>query len=136
MLGLHVLGDRVLVALPPDPENIVSASGIVLVRDPDRSYTPTRGIVVQVGEKTRTVDLDDVRAAIAAVIDEHAPAMFDYEQLDNALAALAPAPFDVQVGNCVIFSAGAGDQFEYEGQTYVILREADVYGIVDPKEAA
>lgn len=135
-LGLHVLGDRVLVALPPDPENIVSASGIVLVRDHDRSYTPTRGIVVQLGEKSDTVGLDQVLSVVRECCDRRIlsrEAMYD---IAPALEGLSPAPFDVQVGDCVIFSAGAGDEIEYEGQTYVILREADIYGIVEPKEAA
>lgn len=128
---IRVRGDRVLVALPPAEPEHVTASGLILVRDPDLAKLPTRGIVVQVGEKTGTVDLDDV---LACVMDDDIGigSNLDREDVYDALKRLAPAPFDVQVNDCVLFPLAAGEEVEIDGVTYVILHEAEILGVVEP----
>jgi co-chaperonin GroES (HSP10) len=121
---IRVLGDRVLVALPPEPDEIVSASGLILKRDPDIFRTPTQGIVMALGDKIGSVDLDDVVALVAECDGT-------YEVLDQ-IRALFPAAFDVAVGDCVIFPRGAGDEITDAGIDYVILREHEILGIVEP----
>lgn len=141
---IRVLGDRVLVLLPPHEEK-VSPSGIVLVTDPDRMYTPTRGIVVQLGEKSNTCDLDDVRADVhtwflnvgETPIEEWGGGMaLIRDSVDRVLMQLLPAAFDVQVGDCVLFGSGDGEQFHDDGRDYVVIRESEIIGIVEPKSEA
>jgi co-chaperonin GroES (HSP10) len=154
---MRILGDRVLVALePPTHEQEATTgfsykpqetreSGIILAAradayDPERS---TRGIVMQVGEKRGQVDLDDVRAEVNEVF---IGAMFSEtllpheikEAVDRALMRMAPAPFDVQVGDMVIFAIASGSSFTHDGVSYVILSESEILGVLDPhsKEAA
>lgn len=139
---IRVLGDRVLVLLPPHEEK-VSPSGIVLVTDPDRMYTPTRGIVVQLGEKANTCDLDDVRSDVHTWFLQNLPTFlqrFAWETIgdhvDRVLMEFLPAPFDVQVGDCVLFGSGDGEQFHEDGHDYVVIRESEIIGIVEPKSEA
>jgi co-chaperonin GroES (HSP10) len=124
---IRVLGDRVLVALPPREAEIQTANGLVLVRDPDLK-AQTRGIVMRLGEKTGTVTIDDV---VQVLTDECQDAR-KVSDVVKAVKQLAPAPFDVQVGDCVLFPATAGDQVPADGVEYVILRESDLIGIVEP----
>lgn len=148
---IKVLGDRVLVALPPREDEMVSAGGIVLVKDPDRFQTPTRGIVVALGEKTGAVDLDDVRAVLAEWLDPLCPkittatAAFNLQYISpfearvhvaQLIASMDPAPFDVQLGDCVIFPRSAGEEIHDGEIDYVILREAEILGVVEPKSEA
>jgi co-chaperonin GroES (HSP10) len=142
---IRVLGDRVLVALPPRDDETTTASGIVLVKDPDRFYTPTRGIVMQLGEKETRVELDDVRAELneqrrqfEQMAQTYAgPSLREvFDDIDRALMTLQPAPFDVNVGDVVIFSASAGDQITQDGIDYVLLREDEILGVVDANSEA
>lgn len=124
---IRVLGDRVLVLLPPKAAETTSAGGIVLVKDPEQR-APTRGIVVRLGDKRDTVRLADVCARIQ---DEcHAPRKV--ADLIAAVSKLAPAPFDVAVEDVVLFAPSAGDAFEYDGQRYVILHESEIHGVLKP----
>lgn len=130
---MRVLGDRVLVALPPVVDEITTASGLVLVKDPDRFHTPTRGIVVALGEKLGTVDLADV----LATLDEQERAdEWMYDEIVRAVSSLASAPFDVQLDDCVLFPASAGEEIEEDGIRYVILRESDILGVLEKETAA
>jgi co-chaperonin GroES (HSP10) len=150
-----LIGDRVLVALPPKDETTathqlkyeadftyrqeqVTESGLIVAAQVE-SYSPesaTRGIVVQLGEKKGTVDLDDVIDILES------PPADEYDATDALMTvtamvrALKPAPFDVAVGDCVIFAPSAGEQFEQDDIQYVILREADVLGVLDATKAA
>lgn len=150
---MQILGDRVLVALPPAEEEQVTPAGIVLVKDPDRIYTPTRGIVMQLGRKSNTCDLDDVRSEVHTWFVEEKRAnlergragehwggneaySFAHVRVNELLRTMRPAPFDVQVGDCVIFGLGAGHAFEHEGVDYVVLRESEIIGVLQPKEEA
>jgi co-chaperonin GroES (HSP10) len=149
---IRVTGDRVLVALPPKEhvqeavtgytyqEGHTTGSGLVLAKPADvyNVDLATRGIVVALGEKSQQVDRDDVRAALTAFFCE----WLDTEErsfkvlidgVDEALQFMNPAPFDVQPGDCVLFSPSAGDQIEFEGTSYVILHESELIGVVDPK---
>lgn len=128
---IRVHGPRVLVALPPDPDEQTTASGLVLVRDPDVTKTPTHGIVVQLGEKSGTVDIDDVLSLIDEL--DQPTAAGDVRAM---LKTLGPAPFDVNVGDQVVFSRFVGEALRYDGVDYVILAESDILGIVERKAAA
>lgn len=131
---IQVIGDRVLVALPPEVDEITTASGLVLVKDPDRFSTPTRGIVVALGEKSLTIDLDDALGVIKECSADSAMAMA--YAIHEKLCELRHAPFDVVVGDCVIFPRSAGELIHDGDVDFVILRESDIIGIVEPKESA
>src|SRR5689334_686861 len=68
---MRILGNRVLVALPPKEQETKTESGLVLVRDPDRKQQ-TRGVVVALGERRGVVDVDDVRSEIHSYFVEMA----------------------------------------------------------------
>lgn len=128
---MRVIGDRVLVLLPPkatEQEDSIgytyqtrgqSASGIILARPADTYDVEiaTRGIVVQLGTRKDTIARSEALEAAA----------------EGRLAALAPAPFPVDVGDCIVFPPSAGEQIVQDGLTYLILREDDVLGIVEPR---
>ncbi len=142
---IRVLGDRVLVALPPKEHQQdaatgytyqageTTASGLIVAKPPDvyNVELATRGIVMQVGEKSGTVDLDEVFALITEEGERSNPD-FDDRHLVEALRTLEPAAFDVQVGDCVLFPATAGDQIIDGGVNYCILHEDDILAVVDP----
>lgn len=123
---IRVLGDRVLVALRPTPAERVSDGGIVLVKDPDAIHTPTQGIVMALGKKTGAVAVDDV----AALLERECVEARSVSDVIAAIKTLAAAPFDVEPGDCVLFSRGAGDLVTDDGVDYVILLETDIIGIV------
>lgn len=123
---IKILGDRVLVLLEATPPEIVTESGILLQRDPDYRKVPTRGIVAQLGEKRDSVEI----AAVLAVLDEQTP-FAAVDDVTEAMRALRPAPFDVAVGDCIIFSPGDGEEVELDGSSYVILREFEILGVVE-----
>ena len=146
---MRVLGDRVLVALPPREEaqdeatgyaylpQQTTESGLILAR-PANSYQverASRGIVMQVGEKRDTTTLDDVRNLINELwsLDDHTPRRTcDADELLMNLHNLKPAPFAVSVGDCVLFPPSAGELVHQDGIDYVILRESEILGIVEP----
>ena len=140
---IQLLGDRVLVALPPPDLTTDAAtgftveglqdtdSGLVTAR-PGDAHSPerqSRGIVLQVGVKSGTVRLDAVRTILTEAEGTIIPAVL------KKLAALGPAPFDVEVGDFVIFSPAAGELIDLEGVSYVILRESDIIGAWEPELA-
>lgn len=128
---MRLLGDRVLVALPPaDEAETVTDSGIVLLRNPFKHKIPTQGIVTQLGEKSGTVDLDEVMAVI------HECDSCNPIDIKAAVKRLAPAPYDVQVGDCVVFLPGRGETVKEDGIDYVILSEAEIIGVCEPKSEA
>lgn len=134
---IHVIGPRLLVELPPRETECVTDSGIILTKDPD-VHTPTRGIVVQLGDKRGTCDLDDVRSDIHTWFVEHPGeqnVLYIRDALDKLLMRQAEAPFDVQVGEMVVFPASAGEHVELDGIEYVILHEAEVIGVVEPEQS-
>ena len=128
---IRVTGDRVLVALPPAPADLISDGGIVLVRDPEAVKVPTRGIVVGLGEKTGMVAIDDVVGLINEAPFMNGP-FVDPLTLRAQVQAMAPASFDVALGECVLFPLSAGDEIHVDGVAYVILREAEILGVLDP----
>lgn len=153
---IRVLGDRVLVALPPKEheQDVVTGftfqqgettpSGLVLAKPADvyNVELATRGIVMQVGEKRGQVALDDVRAEFNEFFlqREDCDAIGSIGEfkdvVDTLLRPMAPAPFDVQVGDCVLFSAAAGDQFSDDGIEYVVLHESEIIAVVAPLKEA
>lgn len=130
---IRVLGDRVLVLLPEPEDEITTDSGLVLMRDPDLRKTPTRGIVVQLGTNKGTVALFDV---LLALDEQKRTGDWSYDDTVKAIQHLAPAPFAVTVGDCVIFPLGAGEEFTEAGHDYVVLREDEILGVVQPKDEA
>lgn len=150
MIPIRVLGDRVLVLLPPAeveqdattgyaflPRD-VTESGLILARSP-HAYDEegqTRGIVAKLGDKGRVVDLDDVRREVHEFWIEYDSWAVDSnrsvnDEIDRLLMKMEPAPFEVQVGDCVLFSASDGERVDYDGQRYVIMREAELLGVVE-----
>ena len=140
---IRVVGDRVLVVLPPKETSqedatgysyqteTVSTGGIVLAKPVD-AYNieiATRGMVLQVGQKRGTVDVD----AAVAVVQEFGG---DAAGAVRAIRRLGPAPFDVAVGDCVLFAPGVGEQIDQDGVSYVILHEDHILARVEPLEAA
>jgi co-chaperonin GroES (HSP10) len=145
---IRVLGDRLLVALPPAEETqdeatgytvqglAQTASGLYIAKPTDtfNVQIATRGIVMQVGEKKGTVDLDDVRAEVNEffLTTDFGAGINVGDALDRILMKMGPAPFEVAVGAKTMQSPTAGEQFIDDGVSYVILHESDVLGIVDP----
>ncbi len=127
---ITVLGDRVLVALPPKEAQTTTESGLVLVRDPDLKVQ-TRGIVMALGEKTETVAIDRIVDLVMEAPFVDGP-VIDPAALLIAVKALESAPFDVALGDCVLFPVSAGEVVELDGVSYVILREAEIIGVVEP----
>lgn len=124
---IRLVGDRVLVLLPPKETETVTDSGLVLVKDPELR-TQTRGIVVAVGQKTGTVSLEKV----CTLIQDECQQARKAADVIAAVRKLHPPPFDVAVEDCVIFSVAAGDAIDVDGHRYVILNEADILGILEP----
>ena len=145
---IRVLGARVLVALPPVPPEKVTDSGLILMRDPDLLKTPTKGIVLQLGRKSNTCDLDEVRSAVHTWFVEHASDCSHAgprtqwqrvrDDVDRLLMQMPPAPFDVQVGDVVLFLPTSGEILKEGDVEYALLHESEIIGIVEPakKEAA
>lgn len=150
---MRILGDRVLVALePPTHEQEATTgfsykpqdttpSGIILAAradayDPERS---TRGIVMQVGEKRGQVDLDDARSEVNEFFlsgaEYGASAAAVRIAVDRVLMAMGPAPFDVAVGDMVVFPLAAGSGFHHDGLDYVILAESEILGVLEPRSS-
>lgn len=127
---IRVLGARVLVALPPSEPDVVTPSGIILTRDPDRLRTPTKGIVLQLGTKRGTVDLADV-LAIHDEVRSRPPA-----EVRREFCRLLPAPFEVQVGDCVLFLPSSGELIVEGDIEYAVLHESEIIGVLEPKEHA
>jgi co-chaperonin GroES (HSP10) len=48
---------------------------------------------------------------------------------------MGPAPFDVQVGDMVIFAIASGSSFTHDGVSYVILSESEILGVLEPRQA-
>jgi co-chaperonin GroES (HSP10) len=141
---IQLLGDRILVALPPQPDEVQSEGGIILARDPDILRTPTKGIVLALGRKSNTCDLDEARSEVhtwfvEASQDEVEPMMplsHTGDQIDRLLMKLKPAPFDVAVGDCVLFLPSAGSVIEEHDVQYAVLHEHEIIGIVESKKVA
>lgn len=152
MIPLRVLGDRVLVALEPKQTHIEAStgmnyheeqrteSGLILVRPTDQIdlEVQTRGIVVAVGEKSDSVSREAVREAVRSaqgyVTDSIYPngPRIDREDLLQAIKEMTPEPFDVQLGDCVIFPASAGQAIPHDGVDYVLLRESELLAVLEP----
>lgn len=128
---MRVIGDRVLVLLPPKATEqedsigftyqakAVTASGLILAKPADvyDVEIATRGIVVQLGTRKDTIAKSEALDALA----------------DGRLDRLEPAPFPVAVGDCIVFPPSAGEQIVQDGLTYLILREDDILGCVEPR---
>lgn len=145
---IRILGDRVLVALPPKNEQQeattgytyqekTTASGLIIAKPPD-AYdveAATRGIVMQLGEKSDAVSLDDVRAALEECYDARLDA-YQGHAIASVMRGLKPAPFDVQVGDLVVFPPNVGEQYHYNGVEYLILLESQIAGVIEPASEA
>jgi co-chaperonin GroES (HSP10) len=147
---IRLIGDRVLVALPPKEhqqdettgytyQESKTKSGVILVAKPADTFNleiATRGIVVQLGHKSNTCDLDEVRSEIHTWFVECPEDIVTIRQcgdtVDTLLMKMQPAPFAVDVGQMVIFPPTAGESFSEDGIDYVILREDDVLAVVEP----
>lgn len=161
MIPIRLLGPKVLVALEPKATAIeastgmnyhqqeVTASGIILAQPTDMydADEHSRGIVMALGEKTGVVELERVvRAIDEAAIHNALPHVgasgqyrpIDFETLAQSLRRLQPAPFDVEVGDVVLFAPSAGVSLgeQEDGISYVILYEKDLIAVIQPKSEA
>lgn len=143
---IRVLGNRVLVALPPKEAETVTESGLVLMRDPERKQQ-TRGVVVALGERRDVVELDDVlskffeqRRQFEEMARVYATPYFTevFDDMEQKLSTMRPAPFDVALGDVVLFPASAGEELRDGEIDYVILHESEILGVLEPlqKEVA
>lgn len=138
---MRVIGDRVLVAIQPEPLEYTSPEGIICKRDPDLIRSAVQGIVVQVGQKSRAISLDDALELFEVtppplVEGESLVHVKTHECIREQLESLAPPAFDVAVGDCVVFPRYVGEELQEGELTYVVLRESEIIGIVDPQERA
>lgn len=145
---IRVLGARVLVALPPRVTEVTTDSGLVLVRDPDIFRTPTKGIVLQLGRKSNTCDLDEVRSTVHTwVVEQLKEAASEYlahvvysslervgDDIDRVLMHMQPAPFDVQVGDCVLFLPSSGELIVEGDIEYALLHESEILAVCEPQK--
>ncbi len=121
---IKVLGDRVLVALAPRDNETTTASGLIIMKDPELR-SETQGIVMALGEKTGTVLIDEV----CAILKDRGYEADKYA----AIQAMRPAPFDVAVGDCVLFARGVGELIEDLDIRYLILHEYEIFGVLEPR---
>ena len=136
-LPLKVLGDRVLVV--PDVNRhapTTTESGILVAatlaaavtgEDPERSVH--RGTVVAVGNP-RHPKAEEVQTMALQVVDDFPETGPVIAELLNSLVAREPC---CAVGDDVLFGSDAGQLMTIENETYLILREADLIGIVEPE---
>jgi len=144
MIPLRLIGPKVLVALEPKPTSVEdttgmnyhdkgrTASGIILVQPTDvyESEEHSRGLVVALGEKKGVVELELVRRAVRQSMD--------FDDLLRRLTHLAPASFDMAIGDVVLFPPTAGVSLgeQDDGIYYVLLNDTDIQAVIQPKESA
>jgi chaperonin GroES len=44
-------------------------------------------------------------------------------------------PLEVKVGNRILFGKYSGNEIQLDGQEYLVMREDDVLGVMEPEEA-
>lgn len=110
MIPLRILGPKVLVALEPKGTEVEAVTGMnyhdkgrtdsgIILAQPTDMYDAddhSRGLVVALGEKKGVVELE----AVKKLIREDRGYIHTLDRLDR----LTPAPFDVEVGDVVLFS--------------------------------
>jgi chaperonin GroES len=127
MTALRPLHDRVLIAPHKNPD--VSTSGLLhLPENRTDQYLEMQGTVVAVGTKSDAVSLD----AVEAIVLEADSCADSYKYIVEALKALRSAPFDVQVGDDVLFSWTVGQEITIDDVKYLLLREEDILAVLEP----
>jgi co-chaperonin GroES (HSP10) len=110
-------------------ERDVTASGIVLAQPTDMfdADEHSRGLVVAIGDKRGLVEIEAAKGVLRA--------SEDFSEALKRLDRLTPAPFDVTVGDVVLFPPTAGISLgeQEDGITYVVLHETDIHAILEPK---
>jgi co-chaperonin GroES (HSP10) len=139
---LRVLGDRVLVKPDRDPNApetlesgiVVAKSLAAAVTGEDATTSVHRGTVLAVGNPKHP--LDHEASSLARVIESRARATGydDTPEIDAAqmLRDLVRRQPSVSVDDDVLFSHDAGQQITMDGETYVILHEAELLAVVEP----
>lgn len=138
-MNLAVLGDRIFVR--PEIEEAVSAGGLHLVRDNERSIT--RGTVVAVGEGPEIAHRA-VKRAMSALSKKFDAYINDDVLVDGVRAvaahlkaeanqiALNYAPEHlVMPGDVVVFSPDAGEEVRFEREVLIVMRETDVLAVIN-----
>ena len=137
MIPIRVLGDRVLVK--PDVNDnapVTTEAGIVLapslasaVTGSDPTLSVSRGTVIGVGvPKHPFRDEAEVMAAKLAMIRCDDDLCIDAAAL---LTDLVRRQACVSIGDDVLFSHDAGQLIELEQETFVILQESELLGVVN-----
>lgn len=128
-----MFGDRILVR--PDPKIETTEGGLVIpdvvLADNPNFYTMT-GRVLKLGDGMR----EDVYRCNNAQcgresrrqVNERCPTCGATQRL---LRAEGVRPFDVQVGDRVLFNRFAGKEIEAERENLLIMREIEVLGVLD-----
>lgn len=146
MIPIRLLGPKVLVALEPKATSVetstgmnyhqqeVTASGIILAQPTDMydADEHSRGIVMALGVKSDLVSLEAAKAIWRSMEGRTT------EERCKRLDTLLPAPFDVEVGDVVLFPPSAGVTLgeQADGMTYVVLHEKDLMAVLQPKSEA
>lgn len=144
MIPIRLLGPKVLVALEPKGTEVEASTGMnyhdkgrtesgIILAQPTDMYDAeehSRGMVMALGQKTQTLALDAVRTLVKQSMD--------FGDLLRRLDRLEPQPFDVEIGDVVLFSPAAGVSLgeQDDGLTYVVLNEKDVQMVIQPKAEA
>lgn len=154
MIPIRLLGPKVLVALEPKATAVEvstgmnyheaerTASGIILAQPTDMYDVDehSRGIVMALGKKTGTVEHKRLRAAFVQGFRNLKMMNLDFVEDDVLciLDTLRPAPFDVKVGDVVLFAPSAGVTLGEQGDdiSYVILHEKDLLAVIPSKVEA
>ncbi len=144
MIPIRVLGDRVLVqpdVNPNAPEQ--SAGGIFLapslasaVTGEDPTHSVHRGTVIAVGRPTHPLkhEAETMADKLAQTCSGNLPG--DDAMIDDAAAMLRDLVRRqpcVAVGDDVIYSHDAGQNITIESETYVMLHEAELLGVIEPE---
>lgn len=91
----------------------------VLIRRIEEDEKTAGGIIIPDSAKEKPVQGEVVATGPGARGD------------DNELVAL-----EVKVGDIVLFGKWAGTEVKLDGQEYVIMKESDIFGIVEKKGSA
>jgi co-chaperonin GroES (HSP10) len=138
---LDMFGDRILI--DPDPKHEESEGGLVIpqtVLAGNPNYFNMTGVVLKLGDGIRRHEYECINCQVSTPMND-GPCPGCHQPLGNSNARVAETdlerhPFDVQVGERVMFGRFAGKQVELltpSGDTkrFLIMRESEVLGIVE-----
>lgn len=118
-IGYQPIGDRVLIRPKPKEDHI----GKFILIEEEQKQEPV-GEVVAVGDG---IPLHNIKLDIKAETTKEA-----LEELKEIVHLIQNGrPMRVKVGDYVQYGQFAGTQVKVNGETYLMLREQDIFGIMD-----